>query len=275
MPRLTTIIALLLLSAAANAQNIYSALHFKDDSDYKTTIPKKIEATNIFYNHGGKDTKKEILTFDATGMPLTEERYDKDGVLNTRFIYTNDTTRKLCVSDRVERWHPTAGHQVEYRYYTYDDANALTEIVEKSAAGIVTGRTKISRNEKGFPAELTTYSGNGQPYGTETAQYFYDQNKVVTAVLSKDGTPLSTDTMKISFVNAHLFPEADEAYNPQGDLLRYTSKKMNGSVDYYECEYEYDTHGNCTEKKIYLITKRNGKSDKRKMDRVFKKEYTY
>lgn len=270
-----TTVLLLLLSAAANAQNVYSALHFKENRDYKTTIPKKINATNIFYGQHGKDTKKEILVFDAAGMPLTEERYDKDGILNTKFSYTNDTTLKLRIADIVETWHPAMGQQVAYRYYTYDSNNALIAIIEKNAAGMVTGQTKMTCNEKGLPVELTTYSGNGQPFGTETAHYFYDQNKAVTAVLSNDGAILSTDTMKISFVDAHLYPEADEAYNAQGDLIRYTSKNLNGTVNYYECEYEYDTHGNCSEKRIYLITKRKDKSDKRKADRVFKKEYTY
>lgn len=275
MLRLTSIALLLLLSTVADAQNIYSALHFKENRDYKTTIPKKIESTNIFYGRNGKETKKEILLFDAAGMPLTEERYDKDGQINTRFIYTNDTTRKLCISDMVESWHPAMGHQATYRFYTYDDTNALIEITEKNAGGTVTGRTKITRNEKGFPAELTTYSGNGQPFGTETAHYLYDQNKAVTAILSNNGAAISTDTIKISFINAHLFPQADEAYNAQGDLIRYTSKNSDGTVRYYECEYEYDSHGNCTKKRIYQIIKRKDKSDKRKIDRVFNKEFTY
>jgi hypothetical protein len=42
-----------------------------------------------------------------------------------------------------------------------------------------------------------------------------------------------------------------------------------------EEEYIYDVYGNCTENKIYKVTvKKNGK-ETRKIDKIFKKKYTY
>ncbi len=142
-------------------------------------------------------------------------------------------------------------------------------------SAVLPGTTTIVCNEKGHPVELTTFDGSGHPYGKETALYLYDKNNVVTSVQRNDGKVLSTDTITISFTNAHLFPAEGKEYNAQGDLTRWTSKRLDGTLTHYEADYTYDSLGNCTEEIIYKVTfKRNGKPQ-RSTDRIFRKAYSY
>src|SRR5687768_7695003 len=123
--KLTFSLCLILPVTFINAQNIYSALHLNENREYKTAKPKKIVETNIFYNSSGKQVDKNVKTFDAAGMLLTEERFDENGNLQARLTYSNDTANKLTLTRIMERW-TQLGYSKETAFYTYERNNHLT-----------------------------------------------------------------------------------------------------------------------------------------------------
>jgi hypothetical protein len=273
MRKLTILFILILSGKFAGSQNIYSALHLNQDREYKTKRPKVITETNTFYNSSGKQVDKNIKTFDNAGMLLVEERHDVDGILTARLTYTNDTTNKIKLSRTFERW-PAGGYTKETSFYRYDINNYLIGVTDKDANGNIFRETTILCNDKGHPIELSVFE-NGTTYGKEIAHYLYDKNKAVTSVISNDGKILTTDTLNINYKTIVFNPGDNEAYNSNGDLINWTSRNPDNSETVFEAEYTYDDFGNCVDEKIYKITvKRNGKR-KRKINRDFKKAYTY
>jgi hypothetical protein len=271
---LTIIFLLTIISNLANSQNIYSALQLNQDREYKTKKPKKIVETNTFYNTSGTQVDKNIKTFDEAGMLLVEERYDESGTLKARLTYINDTTNRLKLARTFERWNQF-GFSKETAFYNYDTNHFLISTTDKDANGNILRQSDLVCNDKGHPIQLSLFDGNGNSFGKEIATYLYDINKVVTSVVSNDGRTLSSDTIKISFKTASLFPNDSETYNSNGDLVNWTSKNFKGEETIYEEEYSYDNSGNCIENRIYkVIIKRNG-NKKRNINRIFKKDFTY
>jgi hypothetical protein len=274
MHKLITLFLLTLLSGLVRSQNIYSALQLNSEREYKTQKPKKIEETNTFFNSSGKQVDKNIKTFDNAGMLLTEERYDENNTLKARLTYTNDTVHRIKLARVFER-RTQFGYSKETAFYTYDTNFFLIGITDKDANGDIIRQANLVYNEKGHPIELSLFDGNGNSFGKEAATYLYDKNKVVTSVVSNEGKILSSDTVKISFIEAIKFPGDNEVYNANGDLTNWTRKNLNRTETTFEEEYTYDSLGNCTENKIYkVIVKGNGKR-KRENDRIFRKVYSY
>lgn len=274
MHKMTILFCLAFVSGIACSQNIYSALQLNENRDYKTVRPKKIVETNTFYNSTGKQVDKNVKTFDDAGMLLIEERYDERGNRKTKLTYTNDTANKLKLIRIFERWSQL-GYSKETAIYTYDSNHNLTGLTDKDANGNIIRQTNLLINEKGHPIELALFDGNGNLIGKETASYLYDKNRVITSVVANDGRVLSTDTIKISFLTAFMFPSDREAYNSNGDITKSTRRNLNGMVTEFEQEYSYDSYGNCTENRIYKLTVKDNGKQKREVDRIFKKQYTY
>jgi len=271
---LTISFLLTVIGNLANSQNIYSALHLNEEREYKTKRPKIIIKTNIFYNKSGKQTLKEVESFDESGMFLNEERFDEDGKRTVRLIHINDTVNRIVLSSTFERW-TRFGYSKELTSYKYDSANFLIGIITKNNNGNIISRTEIKNNDRGYPIEMSVFDGDGNSFGKEIAKYFYETNKYVASVLTEDGRVLSSDTDKISYKNAYLFSSEKDVYNDHGDAIKWKSRNFNGTETNFEEEYTYDEYGNCTENKIYKVTyKASGKS-KREIDRIFKKKYTY
>lgn len=274
MRKLTILFLLTLLSGLVKSQNIYSALQLNAEREYKTKRPKKIIETNTFFNTSGKQVDKNIKTFDNSGMLLTEERYDDNGTLKARLTYTNDTVHRIKLTRIFERW-TQFGYSKETAFYTYDTNFFLIATTDKDANGNIIRQTNLICNDKGHPIELSLFDGNGNSFGKETATYLYDKNKVVTSVVSNDGNVLSSDTVKISFIDARNFPTTNEVYNTNGDLTNWTRQNFNGSETIFEEEYAYDSFGNCTENKIFKVTVKGNGKRKRESDKIFRKEYSY
>ncbi len=274
MFKLISFILLAFTYSSIKSQNIYSALHLNEEREYKTKRPKIIAKTNIFYNKSGKQTLKEVESFDESGMFLNEERFDEDGSRIVRLVHTNDTVNRLVLTSSFERW-TKFGYSKELTSYDYDSAKYLIRIVTKNDRGNILRRTEIKNNKKGHPIEMIVFDESGNSFGKEIAEYFYDTNRYVTFVISIDGRLLSQDSGKISYKNAYQFPNQDDVFNAYGDAIKWTSKNLTGTETDYEGEYTYDEFGNCTENKIFkVIYKANGKS-KREIDRIFKKKYSY
>lgn len=274
MRKFTILFLLTLLSGFVKSQNIYSALKLNSEREYKSKRPKKIIETNTFFNTSGKQIDKNIKTFDNSGMLLTEERYDDNGTLKARLTYTNDTVHRIKLTRAFEKW-TQFGYSKETAFYTYDANFFLIATTDKEANGNIIRQTNLVCNDKGHPIELSLFDGNGNSFGKETATYLYDKNKVITSVISNDGDVLSSDTIKISFIEASKFPTANEVYNTNGDLTNWTRQNLNGSETIFEEEYTYDSFGNCTENKIFKVTVKGNGKRKRDIDRIFRKEYLY
>jgi hypothetical protein len=274
MFKLITLFVAVLFGGITNSQNIFSALHLNEEREYKTVRPKKIVETNTFFNSSGKQVDKNIKTFDDAGMLLTEERYDESRTLKARLTYTNDTINKLKLTRTFERW-TSLGYSKETAFYSYDSNKFLIGTIDRDASGNVIRQTNLVCNDKGHPIELSLFDGNGNSFGKEIATYLYEKNRVVTSVISNDGRILSSDTIKISFKGASLFPSDKELYNSNGDLVIWTRRNLDRTETIFEEEYTYDNFGNCTENKIYEVTVKGNGKRKREKDRIFKKEYTY
>src|SRR5829696_1463515 len=169
------LLLLLLYVTRSHAQNIYTALHLNDSREFKYGKPIQITETNTFYNSSGKQIDKNIKTFHSNGLLLTEERYDEDGKLTARLTYKNDTARRLKLERTFERW-TALGYIKETGVYSYDEGGFLTRTTDADPNGNVIRVSDLLNNEKGHPTELRLYDGNGNLYGTETAEYLYDKN---------------------------------------------------------------------------------------------------
>lgn len=195
-------------------------------------------------------------------MLLSEERFDENGKLKARLNYINDTVHRLILSDTFERWSQF-GQFKEITFFTYDANDFLKQISTQDENGVTLRLAEMKNDEKGNPVELLLSDGNGNSFGKEKAEYLYEKNKVITTVISKEGKILSTDTSKISYKNARLFPGTDESFNDIGDIVYWTSKTISGKELIYEEEYFYDHFGNWTENRIYKTTvKPNGEREK-------------
>jgi hypothetical protein len=274
MFKFTLVILLVTACFSVNSQNIYSALHLNEEREYKTRRPKVIVKTNTFYNKSSRQILREIESFDESGMFLNEERFDEDGSRTVRLTHINDTINRIVLASSFERW-TKFGYSKELTSCEYDSTKFLVGIITKTDKGIIISRTEIKINEKGHPIEMIVFDGSGISFGKEIAKYFYETNKYVASVITNDGTLLNSDTNKISYKNAYLFPSEKELFNDHGDEIKWTSKNFNGTETNFEEEYTYDGFGNCTENRIFKLRyKVNGKI-KRETDRIFKKEYTY
>jgi hypothetical protein len=274
MLKLRILFLFITFSGIASSQNIFSALHLNEEREYKTKRPKKIVETNVFHNSSGKQIDKNVNFFDDAGMLLKEERYNEEGTLTARLTYSNDTVNRLKFSRTFERWN-IRGYSNETAFYYYDSSKFLVRVLDGNENGKVYQTTEIMCNERGLPIQLTLFDGNGSPFGKEVATYSYEKNRAYTSVISNDGRVLSNDSMTIRFIKTNSLSDSTGTYNANGDLLVLESTNLDGTRTVYEEEYEYDKWGNCIENKIYeVISKKKGKR-KRKIDRVFKKEYTY
>jgi len=273
MKKILIILMLTLFSVYAVSQtSILSVLSLNEEREYKTKIPKKIVETNIFYNSDGKQIDKNTKTFDDNGMLMVEERRDEMGNLNAKLTYVIDTINGHKLSRTLERWHSWGGYSKETAYFSYDENNFLVKWTDVDANGKIRFVSFILCNTNGDPIEISLIDGNGNSYGKETAIYDYNRNEVVTKVFSDKNIELSKNTSTIKFTKAYLFKKDGCIYNEQGDIIK--SIDVTGKTG-YSYEYTYDIYGNCIEKKIYKVTFKKNGEEKRRIDRIFRKEYTY
>jgi len=272
MLRVTVFFLLISFPAFSHAQNIFTALHLNEISEFKFGKPSQIIETNTFYSSRNTQIDKNVKTYDNAGMLLEEDRYDEDGKLTAKLKYINDTTKRLILQRIFERW-ARIGYSKGTAVYAYDEHNFLIRVTDLDANGSTVNISELVNNARGNPIELRLYARNGGSYGVEKAEYYYDQNMVVTSVYSNDGDRLSTDTLAIDYSKAG--PIDKSVYNDRGDAISYTSKNLDGSRRFFEEEYGYDDAGNWIDQKIYEVTiKKNGKK-RRELDRRFQKQIIY
>ncbi|MCB0843707.1 MAG: hypothetical protein KDD63_00680 [Bacteroidetes bacterium] len=239
------------------SQNIYSALHHNREEDFGETFPREVIEKNTFYNPSGIEINKNKKKLNDQKKLLIEERFNEEGKLEARLIFTYDSTGRHSLNRKFERW-TSFGYVSETAFYEYDQNGFLTKVTDKADNGNIIQQTVLINNEKGNPVRLELYDGIGNLLGVETATYNYETNQAYTAVLNQDGGILSQDTMTISFA---IKESSEDTYNEKGDLIK--SKR-------YIYEYKYDDFGNWIVMKIY-----ENVDDKKIRDRVFKRKLRY
>jgi hypothetical protein len=264
-----TLSLLISISSICYAQSLYTALHINDRHEYNFGKPQKIIEKKIFHSSKGAEVSKSIKIFDKSGALLTEERYDEQDILTAKLTYINDTVKNLKLSRTFEMW-PKYGHRLETAFYSYDEHNFLTSSVDKNETGKIIDVTKIVNNEMGDPIELALFDGDNNSFGKEIAKYDYDKNEVVISIYNNDGSKLSSDTSKIHFNH-----NDGSSYNQYNDVLSYSTKNFNGSINFYECEYQYDQKGNWLEQRIYRIMQGPNDKQKRVLQTLLKREIWY
>lgn len=89
----------------------------------------------------------------------------------------------------------------------------------------------MTNDLKGLPTELRLYEPPGNLVGVELGTYRPSEHKAIVQVAHSRGEVLSTDTLKISFKNAHHFKfPATTRYNQQGDVIVSQSRWRDGSI---------------------------------------------
>lgn len=264
-----TLSLLISISSVCFAQSLYTALHINDRYEYNFGKPQKITARKTFYSSKGAEISKNVKIFDISGALLTEERYDEQDILTAKLTYINDTVNKLKLSRTFEMWLKY-GHRFETAIYSYDEHNFLISSVDKNGTGKIIDVAKIVNNEKGDPIELALFDGDNNSLGNETAEYDYGKNEVVIFVYNNEGRKLSSDTSKI-----HFNYNDKSSYNQYNDILSYNTKNFNGSINFYECEYQYDQKGNWLEQRIYRIMLRPNGKKRRTLETLIKREIWY
>ena len=274
MKRSITLFLLGLATSTAQAQNIFSALHLNEETEYKTKRPKKIAETKTFFNATGQRTDKCTKVFDDAGMLLTEERFDENGARTARLTHKNDTVNRRCLENRFERWGKT-GYGEEVTLYSYDPNHFLVRVTDQDGRGSISRISKIENNDKGHPVALVLTDAQGNPFGKETAAYSYDRNSVVTTVLGTDDNVIATDTARISFKDAYLYPKEGDVYNEHGDPVKWASRQFDGEIAVFEAEYAYDAFGNCISAVTYKVETTRGGKPKKKKHLSLERQYTY
>jgi antitoxin component YwqK of YwqJK toxin-antitoxin module len=95
-----TLSILLLNCANLSAQNIFTALHLNQNTEYKYGKPSQITEKKIFFSSSGKKVEKAIKKYVKSGMLVSEERFDEQGKLVEKLTYKNDTPEIFMVRKR-------------------------------------------------------------------------------------------------------------------------------------------------------------------------------
>lgn len=276
--KLISILILTVLFGQVQSQNlsIIDALHLNEELDYQTRKPTRIIERNTSFDLNDKEKNdKTIKHFDGAGLLLSYEFYGDNDSLFARVTYVNDTVNRTKLSRVLEVWARNGLHQ-ETSIYTYKASNILEGTTDLDANGNVIRRTKIICNDKGHPIELSLLDGNGKLFNKERATYFYNTNKVLRTVETSDGIILnSEDSSKISLKYQSNFPNKDEVFNSNGDLVRWKGKNFIDKDMDYEREYVYDESGNWIESKIFQLTSGTDGKPLRKIRQIARREFIY
>lgn len=254
--------------STAFAQNMTTLLNLNEKKYFNGTAPKmKIELMTIYLRNEEK-TRKTIQTFDAAGMLLKEERFEKNGVISERITYDNDTVNRLKLGRTFERWLANGTVTIDTIYFYYDKRGFLVGTIDKDKFGDITRYSKVICNEKGDPVEIALFAGNGNPYGKETAEYFYDRNTVVTTVTGPHRNIISMDSFTIR-------KSKDTTTKEDSGSVDWSITTSSGKKHYLDEEIVYDEKGNVLKLEVYAVTEnKKGRKSKTKVMKVIT-EYFY
>lgn len=268
-------IALAFIGVSASCQSLFSVLRLNEGLDIHTGVPKEIVATTIFYNTNGTEERKEITRYDKWGLPKQQENYNKEGKIASIKDYTCDVQKRVILETKTDVFATSLTTPRPIVTYSYDSARSPYLIQYKTLSKQVLCEVLLKNNTDGLPLELQLYEPVDNLLGIEIANYLIDQNKAIISVANAQGKILSTDTSTISFRDKYKFAKDKENYNSNGDLIKSSSKWLNGDVHYYEYDYVYDAKGNWVEYNRYeVFYKKNGKAT-RKITSTFKRSISY
>ncbi|ULQ51719.1 hypothetical protein [Flavihumibacter fluvii] len=277
--KLAYILILLLLCGHINAQrmSIIDALHLNEELDYRGKKPIKIVENNINYSIIKTEIRDRIIkAFDKSGMMTNFEFYsDNDDSFFARVSFVNDTINKIKIAKTTEVKQKKGIHKEMSKYF-YDSKSYLTGSIDLEGDSNVIRKTTIVCNEKGHPTELTLFDSKDKFIAQETATYYYNLNKVVRNIELSEQTVINNkDSSKISLKNENLFPSENEIFNNYGDKVKWKGNREFDKDSFYEREYIYDSFGNWTESKIYIVRiQKNGETFK-EIKSIISRQITY
>lgn len=243
-------------------------INLNEKEYFNGATPKMKIQLKTIYLRNEEETRKTIQIFDAAGMLLKEERFDKNGMLSERLTYDNDTINKLKLGRTFERWLGNGTVTIDTIYFYYNKKGFLVGTIDKDKFGDITRYSKVVCNEMGDPIEIALFAGNGNPYGKETAEYFYERNRVVTTVIGPHKNVLAIDSSTIRKVK-------DTTVNGDKKSDDWSIKTQSGKKMYIDNEIVYDEKGNIVKLELYAITEnKKGKKSKMKVLKVVT-EYFY
>lgn len=258
------------------AQSLFSVLHLNEETAVHHGVPKLISETRTFYNTDGVDIKQDITEFDSLGLPVSlkvlDERKQVASVTTFRYDRLNRVILEKHLSQLKVRFPTNKVRTV----YAYDALGHLVNISYYNQEGNVVTEVHLTNDATGLPTEFRLYEPPGNMIGVELGTYRPSENQAILQVVNNKGEVLSSDTLKISFKNAHQFNfPATTKYNQHGDVIASQSRWHDGSIHYKEFDYEYDGTGNWIEQRAYEVTfKKNGKKN-RKLKSLFSREINY
>ncbi len=248
-------IFLYILSFNVKAQNIYSAIHYNDKFDVRSSKGiKKIEEITIFYNSNSSEKKRDIYHLNQYFYIIKQEGFDSENNLKYRSTikYKNDSI-KLSINS--EKNIPIYGNERSLVLYEYDIKNYLVKITKKDNYNKIFEIITLENDSIGNPIMLVINNGE---YGYEKAIYDYKSNTYSTAVFNTNNELIvSNKDIKLDFN----IPNKRYTYNEQNDLVKDNK---------YIFEYKYDKYGNWTKKVRYKLL-----NDKKIRDAEFSRKITY
>ena len=273
MTRITLTIILLFTGCLLKGQNIYWTLHLNEQTEYKTVKPKKIIETGTYNLTTSPRNVQSTILFDDAGRIKFREWHQEEDNYTTITKYVYDTTRNILIA-QINEFISHIKTTSDTTHFEYNSNQHVVGMLHKNDDNNVLRITQIINNEKGHPVKLIDLDSNGIQIRMETAVYNYEKNRVVTAVYGTDGKQYFTNSHKIDRSIASQFPDVNEKYNQQGDVIAYEGKLPDGTMHPYEIDRTYDDKGNWTESKTYEIISPGGKRE-RVLVMHYRREYFY
>lgn len=275
MKSILFLFSLLSLTQTSDGQSIFSVLHLNEERDVTQGTPKSITDSKIFYNSNGNERKKEYTEYDQSGLPISKVFLDENGNITSRVDYKYDTTKRIILESKLTEINVRFPTNRVRTVYQYETSKNPIRIQYLNSQGNVLSEVLLKNDSSGLPIELQLFEPAGNLIGIEIASYIPADNKAIVSIANNKGNILSTDTMKISFKNAHKFNDPHIKYNEKGEVTYSESQWPNGSIHYKEYEYTYDQIGNWTDQKAFEVTYKSNGKKKRDIKYHFKREIIY
>jgi hypothetical protein len=265
----------LILASTSKGQNIFSVLHLNEERDLHRGTPKQITETIVFYNSKGTERKKRVTEYDQAGLPVSGRSFNDDESVASITTYKYDTVRRIILQRKINEVNVRFRTSKIGIIYQYEAANSPTRIQYLNFDGNVVSEVRLKNDSLGLPVELLLFEPVGNLIGVELASYIPKENKAIVSVANTKGEIISTDTMKISFKEAHKFNDPNITYNVKGDVISSMSRWPDGSIHYSEYDYVYDGAGNWVEQQVFDVIYKSNDKKKRKLKSHFKREIFY
>ena len=266
------LITILFLSQLTFSQSISSYMLNIDKYDKDANISEIIETTS-FYNSDGVKKEIEYKNFNSSMNLTSLKRFNDENKLIWLNIYAYDSLqRKIRIDNK--KWINVVGYQSGYSIYKYDSLENCVQI-EYNSQDQILNITKYYFDNDYNPTRLETYAANGNLFGYETAEYDFDNNRMMIYQYNNQGKLINSDDRPIKY-GGNYKQKSSNKYNEQGDLIYWERDWNENDNVCYTTDYIYDDNGNWISKKRYSYIKtKKEKLKRKKIEMVKTREIKY